>query len=155
MKIVSGGQTGVDRAALDAALKHQVPCGGWCPADRLDEFGRIPDHYPVMELPNGGFGDRTRQNVIDSDASIIFCPGKLQGGTEYTLRCCEELERPHLVIDAAKIAAEQAATQVRDFVRHNQPNVINVAGSRQSEWPEGYQYCFAVLDNFLRSAAEE
>ena len=70
LKIISGGQTGVDRAALDMALKHGIECAGWCPAGRLDEFGRIPDHYPVQELPGGGFTERTLQNVKDYDSSI-------------------------------------------------------------------------------------
>ena len=154
MKIISGGQTGVDRAALDAALRHKVPCGGWCPAGRLDESGKIPDRYPLTEMPNGDFADRTRQNVVDSDASIIFYSGKLQGGTEYTLKVCEEIGRPHLVIDAAKTALQEAATQLREFVRHHEPNTINVAGPRQSEWPDGYKYAFGALDAYLRSPVE-
>ena len=72
LKIISGGQTGVDRAALDAALKHGIECGGWCPAGRLDEFGRIPDRYPVKELEHGSFVERTMQNVKDSDGTVII-----------------------------------------------------------------------------------
>jgi len=154
MKIVSGGQTGVDRAALDVALKHAIPCGGWCPADRLDEFGRIPDRYPVKELPNGGFDERTRQNVVDSDASIIFHPGKLQGGTEHTLRCCEGVGRPLLVIDAAAIPVNQAVHLVARFIQTHQPTRLNIAGPRQSEWPEGYQYVFDVLNAVLVNPAD-
>ncbi|MFL6540447.1 MAG: YpsA SLOG family protein, partial [Chthoniobacterales bacterium] len=80
MKIISGGQTGVDRAALDAALSLGIESGGWCPTGRLAEKGRIPDQYPVRELPNGGFPERTLQNVLDSDATIIIHPGSLHGG---------------------------------------------------------------------------
>src|SRR5438105_11150264 len=90
MKIVSGGQTGIDRAALDVAMKHQMECGGWCPVGRLDEYGRIPDRYPVKELPNGGSAERTAANVRDSDATVIFHCGELRGGTEYTMQCCGE-----------------------------------------------------------------
>ena len=72
LKIVSGGQTGVDRAALDVALEHGIPCGGWCPAGRLDELGRIPDKYPVQELPGAGPNERTLRNVIDSHGSCDF-----------------------------------------------------------------------------------
>ena len=63
VKIISGGQTGVDRAALDAALKHGIDGGGWCPTGRLDEFGRIPDRYPLKELEQGSFAERTLQNA--------------------------------------------------------------------------------------------
>ena len=72
LKIISGGQTGVDRAALDVSLKHGIDCGGWCPAGRLDEFGRIPDRYPVRELQAGGFAERTMQNVKDSDGTVVI-----------------------------------------------------------------------------------
>lgn len=81
MKIVSGGQTGVDRAALDVALKLGVECGGWCPAGRRDEVGVIPNHYPVQELPNAGPDERTLQNVKDSDATLIIYFKTIIGGT--------------------------------------------------------------------------
>src|SRR4029077_6168393 len=103
-KIVSGGQTGVDRAALDVALKHGIECGGWCPAGRLDEFGRIPDQYPVQELQAGGFTERTLQNVKDSNGTVVIFSGKLGGGTEQTVRFCVELRRPHQLIDASKFS---------------------------------------------------
>jgi hypothetical protein len=69
IKIISGGQTGVDRGALDAALAVKFPCGGWCPADRRAEDGSIPGRYPLTPLPGGGYRERTRQNVIDSDGT--------------------------------------------------------------------------------------
>ena len=149
MKIISGGQTGVDRAALDLALKHGVDCGGWCPAGRLDEFGRIPDQYPVQELDAGGFSERTLQNVKDSDGTVIIYTGKLGGGTEQTVRFCQELRRPYQLIDAAKISAEDAAKLIADFVRDHEIDLLNVAGPRQSEWPEGYDYASRALEIFL------
>src|SRR5204863_2826551 len=93
VKIISGGQTGVDRAALDVALKHGIDCGGWCPAGRLDELGRIPDRYPVTELEQGNVADRTWQNVKDSDGTVAIYFGELRGGTEYTVHCCLEQKR--------------------------------------------------------------
>jgi hypothetical protein len=149
VKIVSGGQTGVDRAALDAALKHGVKCGGWVPAGRLDEFGRIPDRYPVKELDQGGFAERTMQNVKESDATVIIYFGKLRGGTEYTVQCCIEQKRPHKVIDAEKISAEDAAKSIIDFAREHKIDILNIAGPRQSEWPGGYDYTFRMLEKFL------
>ena len=151
MKIISGGQTGVDRAALDLALKHGVDCGGWCPAGRLDEFGRIPDQYPVQELDAGGFSERTLQNVKDSDGTVIIYTGKLGGGTEQTVRFCQELRRLYQLIDAAKISAEDAAKLIADFVRDHEIDLLNVAGPRQSEWPEGYDYASRALEAFLNA----
>ena len=150
MRIISGGQTGVDRAALDVALKYEIECGGWCPAGRLDEFGRIPNHYPVQQLAAGGFTERTLQNVKDSDGTVIIYPGRLSGGTEQTVRFCSELRRTHLLVDASKLSAEDAASLIADFVRKNKIDVLNVAGPRQSEWPEGYDYAFRALDAILK-----
>jgi hypothetical protein len=174
VKLVSGGQTGVDRAALDVALKHGIECGGWCPAGRLDEFGRIPDCYPVQELnqeskegrspdrpggletvapweKRGIFPERTLANVRDSDGTIIIYSDQLRGGTEYTFECCKQLQRPHQLIDASKVSAEDAASLIAEFVLKNKIDVLNVAGPRQSEWPEGYDYAFRALDIFVES----
>ncbi len=150
MKIISGGQTGVDRAAFDIALKRGIDCGGWCPPGRLDEFGRIPDRYPVNELEGGGgFTERTLQNVKDSAGTVIMYAGKLSGGTEQTVRFCVEQQRPHELIDASKISTEEAARSIADFVRKHKIDILNVAGPRQSEWPEGYDYAFRALETFL------
>ena len=151
MKIISGGQTGVDRAALDVALKNGIDCGGWCPAGRLDEFGKIPDRYPLRELEGGGFTERTLQNVKDSDGTVIIYSGKLSGGTEQTVRFCLEQQRLHQLLDASKIPTEEAARLIADFVRKHKINILNVAGPRQSEWPEGYNYAFRVLEAFVNS----
>jgi Circularly permutated YpsA SLOG family len=149
VKIISGGQTGVDRAALDAVLRHGIESGGWCPTGRLDEFGRIPDCYPLKELENGGFTERTLQNVKDSDGTVIIYPGKLSGGTEQTLRFCVEQRRPHELIDGSNVSIEKAAQLIAEFVRENKIDILNVAGPRASEWPEGYDYAFRTLDSFL------
>jgi Circularly permutated YpsA SLOG family len=151
VKIISGGQTGVDRATLDIALNHGIATGGWCPAGRLDEFGRIPDRYPVQELESGGFTERTLRNVKDSDGTVLIYPGKLSGGTEQTVRFCIEQRRPHQLIDASKSTAEDAAKLIANFVRDNRIEILNVAGPRQSEWAEGYDYAFRALRAFLNS----
>jgi hypothetical protein len=174
VKIISGGQTGVDRAALDVALKHGIDCGGWSPAGRLDEFGRIPDRYPLKELKQGNkegqspdrpggletaapwekrgiFAERTFANVRDSDGTVVIYPGKLAGGTEQTVRFCVELQRPRQLIDASKLSVERGAKLISDFVRENQIGILNVAGPRQSEWAEGYDYAFRMLEGFAES----
>ena len=157
--MISGGQTGVDRAALDVALKHGIECGGWCPAGRLDEFGTISDQYPLQELETGGFTERTLQNVKDSDGTVVIYTGKLGGGTEQTVRFCLELKRPHQVIDAVQISPEDAANVIADFVHNHKIDILNMAGPRQSEWPEGYDYASRALEIFLdrsrRSPLEE
>ena len=154
LKIISGGQTGVDRAALDAAMKHGVDCGGWCPAGRLDEFGRIPDRYPIKELERSdeeGFADRTLANVKDSEGTVVIYLDELCGGTEFTVECCIKQERPHQLIIAGKVFPENAAQLIVDFVREHKIDILNVAGPRQSEWPGGYDYAFCVMDMFLRT----
>jgi len=174
VKIVSGGQTGVDRAALDVALKHGIECGGWCPAGRLDEFGRIPDKYPLKEFKHGNkegrspdrpggletaapweargiFAERTFANVRDSAGTTIIYDEEIEGGTAYTFECCKHLQRPHQLIDASKVSAENAAKLIADFVRTHKVDILNVAGPRQSEWLEGYSYVFRALDRFLNS----
>ena len=153
LKIISGGQTGVDRAALDVALKHRIDCGGWCPAGRLDEFGKIPDRYPIQELSGGGFTERTLQNVKDSDGTVVIYAAELRGGTDQTVRFCVEVRRPYQLIDASRVATAEAAQLIADFVRTNRIDILNVAGSRQSEWPDGYDYAFRVLDIFLTSCS--
>ena len=143
----------MDRAALDVALKHGIESGGWCPTGRLDEFGRIPERYPVKELESGGFTERTLQNVKDSDGTVIVYPGNLSGGTEQTVRFCAEQQRPLKLIDSSNVSTEKAAQLIADFVRANTINVLNVAGPRQSEWAKGYDYTTSILEAFVSSIA--
>ena len=150
LKIVSGGQTGVDRAALDVALKHGIECGGWCPEGRLDEVGQIPTRYPVRELPGGTFDDRTRANVKDSDGTVIFYFEELRGGSAFTLECCEELKKPCCLIDAQQLRADEAGKRLRAFLDEANVEVMNAAGPRQSDWPEGYAYARAAIEAALK-----
>ncbi len=149
LKIISGGQTGVDRAALDVALKHGIDCGGWVPAGRLDEYGRIPDRYPLQELEQSSFTERTFQNVKSSDGTAIIYYNQLQGGTEITIAFCMKQNRPYLLIDARRVPAEQAADLIDKFVREEHIATLNVAGPRESEWSDGYDYAFRALDIFV------
>lgn len=151
MKIISGGQTGVDRAALDAAMSLGVDCGGWCPAGRLDENGVIPAHYPLRELQEGGYLERTARNVGEADGTVIFYAGSLQGGTKATADFCSSHEKPCLPIDAS-LPPEKAALQLKEFVRTNQIEVLNVAGPRASQWRQGYAFAFRTLEIFFHPA---
>jgi putative molybdenum carrier protein len=149
LKIISGGQTGVDRAALDAALEGGVECGGWCPAGRLDERGVIPAHYPLRELRKGGFKQRTLRNIEDSDGTLIIYFGALEGGTENTLFHCICGKKPYQLIDGSEIAAERAAELAEGLVRTHDIGVLNVAGPRASKSPETYGYALDVVRRLL------
>lgn len=152
MKIVSGGQSGVDRAALDAALEIGIECGGWCPEDRKADDGRIPDRYPLQELAGGGYRQRTRRNVLDSDGTLIVYFSQPEGGTEETLGFCMREKKPYLLIDAKEISVERGAQRVAQFVQTNRIAVLNVAGPSAGREPRAYQYVRDVMLKYLRTA---
>jgi hypothetical protein len=149
-KIVSGGQTGVDRGALDAALAARFPCGGWCPADRSADDGSIPDCYPLTPLARGGYRERTRQNVLDSDGTAILFHRVLGGGTLLTLNLCRREGKPHAVIDASKTSESAAAAEIARFVEEHDIHVLNVAGPRLSHWMLGYAFAMGTVGELIR-----
>lgn len=134
-KIISGGQTGVDRAALDTALALGIPCGGWCPKGRRAEDGVIPMHYPLTETTSKDYRVRTRRNVRDSDGTLILTRGPLSGGTALTRRLAKELDKPCLVVD---LAQRPRASDVRTWLASNSIHILNVAGPRESNQPGIY-----------------
>lgn len=145
-RIVSGGQTGVDRGALDAAITCGFECGGWVPGDRTAEDGVISDRYPLTPLPDGNYQQRTRLNVVDSDGSAILYDGSLTGGTRLTRELCEQSSRPCLLIDARATPDPIAAAEaVLKFIEDNKIATLNVAGPRASGWPAGYHFAEAVI----------
>ena len=148
-KIVSGAQTGADRAALDWAIEQGIPHGGWCPDGRLAEDGRIAERYQVQELPGSGYRQRTRKNVADSDGTLIVNLGALDGGSLATRRFAEKLGKPCLVIQAAaKHRAEQAESLDRWLHAHHIVT-LNVAGPRESKRPGIYSLTKTLLDAWL------
>ena len=149
-RVVSGGQTGVDRGALDAALELGVPCGGWCPAGRLAEDGVIPARYPVTELHGAGYGERTHKNVEDSDGTLIVTFGPASGGTAYTIEVCQKLARPHLIVDAASVTLGEAVCRAVRFVKEEGVGQLNVAGPRASGEPRAYEYAHALVRELCR-----
>jgi len=150
VRIVSGGQTEVDRGALDAALDSGFPCGGWCPVGRKAEDGSIPDRYPVVELPGAGYAQRTRRNVEDSDGTLILYFGDVVGGTLKTLRLCGHLRKPVLTIDATAMLPSEAARKTLDFIQREHIESLNVAGPRSSGAPEAHAYTQETVAGILR-----
>jgi hypothetical protein len=158
-KIVSGGQTGVDRGALDAALVAGFCCGGWCPANRGAENGAIPDRYPLTPLPGAiaaetdptarqvaeQYKARTLKNVQDSDGTVILFSGTLSGGTLLTQKLCAREKKPFMVIDAQGLTKLRAADVIGRFVEENEIQVLNVAGPRLSGWPKGYVFALGTI----------
>lgn len=149
LKIVSGGQTGVDRGALDAALAAGAACGGWCPAGRRAEDGPIPPEYPLAETRESDYVARTRRNVEDSDATLIIHSGDLEGGTALTVNICRELNRPHLVVNSASEPMTDAANRLRAFIREHGVGTLNVAGPRASKWPGAADTAWDLLSRIL------
>jgi hypothetical protein len=131
-KIVSGGQTGVDRAALDAALELGIPCGGWCPRYRSAEDGRISQRYPLEETATSDPSIRTELNVLHSDGTLILTWGEPTGGTLLTLLCARHHRKPHLRVN---LEAPQAIELIYQWLDSLNIQILNIAGPRESHHP--------------------
>jgi hypothetical protein len=140
-RIVSGGQTGVDRAALDVAIALGIEHGGWCPAGRLSEDGSIPSRYQLEETPSPDYPVRTEQNVIDSDATLILYRQRLKGGTLLTRKICDRMFQPYVLI---RLDRDSHQT-VRKWLSDQRPRSLNVAGPRESTCQGVYQQSFEFL----------
>lgn len=146
-KLVSGGQTGVDRAALDVALELGIPCGGWCPGGRLAEDGIIPARYPLQETESSVYEERTRLNVLDSDGTLILGMGELGGGTAYTANVANENKKPLLIITLDESADPRKAI---DWIKQSGIDVLNVAGPREDRRLQIHE----LARNFLREVLQ-
>lgn len=149
-KIISGGQTGVDRGALDACLDKNFPCGGWCPKGRLAEDGRIDLKYPLKETKNSSYNLRTRRNVLDSDGTLIIAKNQLLGGTLLTLNIANELKKPVLVIspENQRILNTEIIT-IQHWLIENNILILNVAGPRKCEWNTGYDLAYTLISELI------
>ncbi|MBI1320569.1 MAG: molybdenum cofactor carrier [Candidatus Hydrogenedens sp.] len=146
MRIVSGGQTGVDRAALDAALFLALPCGGWCPRGRRAEDGVIDAVYPLDETPDEDYAQRTEWNVRDSDATLILTEGDPTGGTALTIALARQWRRPIYIAD---LEVETGIETALAWLRKERVGTLNVAGPRESTLPGIYGRARQYLDKLF------
>jgi hypothetical protein len=158
LTIISGGQTGADRAALDVALELGIAHGGWCPRGRLAEDGAIPERYELRETPSRRYAQRTEWNVRDSDATVVFTiAAAVTGGTSLTLACARRLGKPALHLSRDALAAEHgdsalasaAAQRLLAFLQEHSVRGLNVAGPRGSQEPEIAAFVGGVLREAL------
>jgi hypothetical protein len=145
-RIVSGGQTGVDRAALDAAIRMGVPHGGWVPRGRLAEDGPLPGHYSVRETRTADYAERTERNVRDSDGTLLITRGRPSGGSDYTRETALKHRRPFLHVNLNRMPAFQAAVTIDRWLTENSIRTLNVAGPRASKDPGIYQATLGLLE---------
>jgi hypothetical protein len=146
-KIISGGQTGADQAALDAAIKLDIPHGGWIPRGRLTEKGALPDKYELTEMPDTSYAARTEQNVIDSNGTIIISHGPLSEGSEYTRQMAIKHQRPWLHIDLNQVPAFKSATLISSWIDENNIEILNIAGPRASKDSQIYSAVLKLIES--------
>jgi hypothetical protein len=147
LKVVSGGQTGVDRAALDAARAAGLPLGGWCPRGRLAEDGPIDPGYPLVETPSADYAQRTEWNVRDSDGTLVVARGRPTGGTALTMTIARRHGKPLLVVDLSRDPLPEA---VSGWIESRSIGTLNVAGPRESQRPGIGREAQAFLEGVFR-----
>jgi len=145
-RIISGGQTGADRASLDLAMRLDIPHGGWIPKGRLTEEGPLPARYKLKEMPTASYPERTEKNVLDADGTLIVSHGKLTGGSALTRAVAIRNDRPWLHVDLDGMAAFEAVRTVVDWIERSEIEVLNVAGPRASEDPGIYRATMDLLE---------
>lgn len=148
-RIISGGQTGVDLAALDTALAAGLPCSGWVPRGRFNEDGPIDPRYPVKETDSRKLALRTEWNVRDSDATLILSRGALSGGSALTQRLAKRYAKPCLHVDLAEVAPEDAVRCIARWLDDVDGAVLNVAGPRRSNDAKIYALAYRVIAALL------
>jgi hypothetical protein len=146
MKIISGGQTGADRAALDFAISHGIEHGGYCPNGRRAEDGPIPDQYRLVQTGSRNYLVRTEKNVAMSDGTVIFIRDDVPStGSYMTSRYCEQHEKPYCIVGQIHDTKRDAEVLV-DWITKISPKVLNFAGHRESSCPGIHDYVVSVLN---------
>ena len=154
-RVVSGGQTGADQAALDVAIELGIPHGGWVPKGRKTERGALPAKYRLKEMPTGSYPKRTEQNVIDSEGTLIISHGALKEGSEYTRRMAVKHGKPWIHVDANKQSIEAAVEMIRTWISGKDIERLNVAGPPASKDPKIYTATKRILKAVLLSSYED
>jgi len=148
-KIISGGQTGVDQAALDVAINLHIPHGGWIPKGRKTEDGALPDTYQLKEMSSSSYEKRTEKNVLDSDGTLIISRGRLTGGSALTRKLAAKHGRACLYIDLDTLNG-QTTNSIDQWIAENHIRVLNVAGPRASKLPAIYKDTVTMLQSVLK-----
>jgi len=148
-KIISGGQTGADQAALDAAIKYSFPYGGWIPKGRLTENGPLPDEYKLKEMPTKNYPDRTEKNALVSDGTVIITHGKLTKGSALTKKFAEKHKHPCFHINLNETPVFRAASEINAWINENNIEILNVAGSRASKDPKIYEDTTYIIQGVI------
>jgi predicted Rossmann fold nucleotide-binding protein DprA/Smf involved in DNA uptake len=151
IKIISGGQTGADRAALDAARERGIPHGGWLPKGRITEDGALGPEYRLEELDSYRYRDRTRKNVVESDGTLIVSYGPLSSGSALTEALAVRYNRPCLHVNMDYFTLDEAVQAVEQWLAKNTIQVLNVAGPRASSDQRIYA---TVRDLMLKVGSE-
>ena len=154
-KIISGGQTGADRAALDVALKLGIPHGGCIPKGRKTEDGTLPEIYRIKDMPAASYPKRTEQNVIDSDGTLIIARGKLTGGSDYTRQMTLKHKKQLLGIDLNLASHFDAASLIASWIKLQRVQVLNVAGPRATKDPRIYSDVQRILEQTIQILIDE
>jgi hypothetical protein len=154
-KIISGGQTGADQAALDAAIEMGVPHGGWVPLGRMTENGRLSPRYNMQEIDAINYDLRTEKNVTDSDGTLLFSSGTLKGGSLLTKKLARKYLKPCLHIDIEKTGKTEAVEIIKSWLDVRKIEVLNVAGPRASESPAIYDAVTGIMKSVLYLSAEK
>jgi len=145
LKIISGGQAGADRAALDFAIESGMEHGGWCPRGRKAEDGPVPARYLLEETESANYRARTVRNVVESDATLILNMGELAGGSLETLRVAEPRSKPVRVVQLDSALSDQDVAGLREWLQSAKVQTLNVAGPRESKRPGTYHATLALL----------
>ncbi|MEX0329324.1 MAG: putative molybdenum carrier protein [Ruegeria sp.] len=148
-KIIAGGQTGVDLAALEFARDHGFPYGGWVPRGRTNEAGEIPsDFLGLKETHSTDVIERTRLNVESGDATLIFVDGSKSPGTDQTVVFAKEMNKPCCVVDVSA-GLDACAEQIGAWLATTNVGVLNIAGPRYSEAPDLGPLVTRILERTL------
>ena len=150
MKIISGGQTGADRAALDYAIEFNIPYGGWVPKGRKTEDGRLPEKYRLQEMQTSDYSKRTEKNILAADGTLIVSHGRLTGGSALTQFLAEKHNKSFIHVDMNRMSIDEASEAVRIWLKKNQIETLNVESPRASKDSAIYEATRRLLDAVFR-----